>query len=99
MNLEELLAKCEMIQELSDKIAVCKDEILKLKERKQCKNCYEEIEINANYCPNCGCEQEKVTEETFENPQEEGQEESKVEEQEKENTEEKTDNTDNSEEE
>ena len=30
LNLKELLEKCEMIQELSDKIAVCKDEILKL---------------------------------------------------------------------
>ena len=33
-------------------------EWIKLKEKKQCKNCYEEIEIVANYCPNCGFEQE-----------------------------------------
>ena len=63
LNPDELLEKCERIKELSDKIVRCKDEILKLNERKQCKNCYEEIEITANYCPNCGCEQEKLTEE------------------------------------
>ena len=66
LNLEELLEKCTRIQELSDKIAECKNEILKLNERKQCKNCYQEIEITANYCPNCGFE-EIVEEEKDEN--------------------------------
>lgn len=59
LDMDDLQAKCEQIQSLSDKIVECKDEILKLKEKRQCKNCYEEIEINANYCPNCGYEQEK----------------------------------------
>ena len=63
LDLSDLNAKCEMIQDLSDKIVSCKDEILKLKEKRQCKNCYEEIELNANYCPNCGMRQEQ-TEET-----------------------------------
>ncbi len=58
LDLEALKQSCEEIQILSDKIVKCKDEILKLKEKKQCKNCYEEIEIVANYCPNCGFEQE-----------------------------------------
>ena len=57
---KELQLKCEEIDSLSDKIVECKNEILKLKEKRQCKNCYEEIEINANYCPNCGFEQEKI---------------------------------------
>lgn len=60
LDMNDLQAKCEEIQNLSDKIVECKDEILKLKEKRQCKNCYEEIEISANYCPNCGCEQEKI---------------------------------------
>ncbi len=61
---EELQEKCEEIDRLTDKIVEAKDEILKIKERKQCTNCYEEIEINANYCPNCGFEQERNQEET-----------------------------------
>ena len=61
---EELQEKCEEIDRLTDKIVEAKDEILKIKERKQCTNGYEEIEINANYCPNCGFEQERNQEET-----------------------------------
>lgn len=57
---QELMQKCEEIDLLAEKIVNCKNEILKLRERRQCKNCYEEIEITANYCPNCGFEQETV---------------------------------------
>jgi len=71
LDMEDLQAKCEEIQNLSDKIVECKNEILKLKEKRQCKNCYEEIEINANYCPNCGFEQEKVENVEIENAQNE----------------------------
>lgn len=60
LDLSDLKAKCNMVQELSDKIVECKDEILTLREKRQCKNCYEEIDMNANYCPNCGAEQEKL---------------------------------------
>lgn len=59
---EELKNKCEEIKCLSEKIVECKNEILSIKEKKQCKNCYEEIEISANYCPNCGFEQEREEE-------------------------------------
>jgi len=62
LDLKGLQQKCEEIQVLSDKIVKCKDEILKLKEKKQCKNCYEEIEMSANYCPSCGFEQETIDE-------------------------------------
>lgn len=60
LDISDLQAKCEMVQDLADKIVNCKDEILKLKERRQCKNCYDEIDISANYCPNCGAEQERI---------------------------------------
>ena len=60
LDLSDLQSKCEMIQDFSDKIVECKDEILKIKEKRQCKNCYEEIDLSANYCPNCGAEQEKI---------------------------------------
>ena len=62
LDLKGLQQKCEEIQLLSEKIVKCKDEILKLKEKKQCKNCYEEIEMSAHYCPNCGFEQETIDE-------------------------------------
>ena len=38
LDLEALKQSCEEIQILSDKIVKCKDEILKLKEKRQCKN-------------------------------------------------------------
>lgn len=60
INKDELRQKCEEIDLLTEKIVEAKDEILKLKQRRQCKNCYEEIEITANYCPNCGFEQEEI---------------------------------------
>ena len=66
LDMKYLEDKCKEIQELSDKIVACKDEILTLKEKRQCKNCYEEIEINANYCPNCGYEQEPIKKEESE---------------------------------
>lgn len=56
---EELKEKCDTIDDLTGKIVECKNEILCLKERKQCRNCYEEIEKDANYCPNCGYEQQQ----------------------------------------
>lgn len=54
---EDILEKCREIDGLTEKIIDCKNEILTLKEKKQCKNCYDEIEIDANYCPNCGFQQ------------------------------------------
>ena len=57
---EALKEKCQEIDGLSEKIVECKNEILNLKEKRQCKNCYDEIELDANYCPNCGFEQEKI---------------------------------------
>ncbi len=60
INKDEIIQKCEEIDLLTEKIVKAKDEILKLKQKRQCKNCYEEIEITANYCPNCGFEQEEI---------------------------------------
>lgn len=62
IDLKDLEQSCEEIKVLSDKIINCKDEILKLNEKRQCKNCYAEIEISANYCPNCGFKQENEEE-------------------------------------
>lgn len=67
INEEGLKDRCKEIQEISDKIVECKNEILKLNEKRQCKNCYAEIEISANYCPNCGFKQEEEIEIAQEN--------------------------------
>ena len=74
LDKNELEIKCEMIDDYSNKITECKDEILKIKEKRQCKNCYEEIDISANYCPNCGAEQEKIVEEVVEDTEETNEE-------------------------
>lgn len=66
LNINELKEKCEEIDEITEKIVKCKDEILALRERRVCKNCYEEIEITAHYCPNCGYEQEIIKQEEVE---------------------------------
>ena len=63
IKMDELKEKCEEIDNLSQKIIECKNEILSLKEKRQCANCYEEIEINAHYCPNCGFEQPEIVQE------------------------------------
>jgi RNA polymerase subunit RPABC4/transcription elongation factor Spt4 len=39
---------------------------LKLKDLKQCKNCFEEIEIENNFCPKCGEKQENIKDEAKE---------------------------------
>ena len=60
---EDLKEKCNEIDALSGKIVECKNEILTLKERKQCQNCYEEIELTAKFCPNCGFQQPEIEKE------------------------------------
>lgn len=45
------------IDEICDRIEEERKEILTLREKKQCPNCFCEIELDYNYCPNCGDEQ------------------------------------------
>lgn len=56
----ELEEYCIQIDELSDRIEDNRKEILSLKDKRQCDNCYYEIDIEYNYCPNCGQFQEKI---------------------------------------
>lgn len=58
----ELEEYCIQIDELSDRIEDERKEILNLKDKRQCDNCYYEIDIDYNYCPHCGQIQEKVNE-------------------------------------
>lgn len=72
---EDINNLCIKIDVLSDEIDSLLEQCLELKDRKQCKNCYKEIDKNDKYCPNCGAKQEddkiKGQEEISEEPKEE----------------------------
>ena len=59
---EDLKAYCTQIDDLSKEIEKAQEEVLKLKNKRICENCYAEINLNVKYCPHCGFEQpeEKV---------------------------------------
>ena len=57
---EEINDACEQIDKISKEIEQQNQELLSLKDRKQCPNCHEKIEKEANYCSNCGQEQIKI---------------------------------------
>ena len=60
-NIEEDINKlCEEIDNYSKQIESCRLEILNLKDRKQCNNCFTEIDLDAKYCSNCGAEQPEI---------------------------------------
>lgn len=59
----DLEEQCTKIDCLSDEIESILKECLELKDKKQCPNCYVEIEKNVKFCPECGAKQEEVKEE------------------------------------
>lgn len=79
---EDLYSYCEEIDKIAKKIEQYQDEILAMKQKKVCENCYTEIEINSKYCSNCGAEQ----------PKQENEESKKIEAEAKEDVEEKREN-------
>ncbi len=54
--------RCTKIDCLSDEIELYLKECLELKDKRQCKNCYVEIEKDAKFCPECGAKQEIIEE-------------------------------------
>ena len=61
---EDLNTYCSQIDELSKEIEKSQEEVLTLKNKRICENCYAEIDLKAKYCPHCGFEQtEKMVEE------------------------------------
>lgn len=56
---EEIKEKCLKIDMLSDEIDNLLKQCLELKDKKQCENCYAEIEKDVKFCPHCGAKQEK----------------------------------------
>lgn len=67
---EELKSLCVKIDVLSDEIEDLLKQCLELKDRKQCKNCYTEMDKEYEYCPKCGAKQDEMSE----NKQEESEE-------------------------
>jgi len=54
---EDVNAYCKQIDELSKEIEKYQEEVLALKNKRICENCYAEIELKSKYCPHCGFEQ------------------------------------------
>ena len=54
---EELEELCVKIDVLSDEVEDLLQQCLELKDKKQCKNCYVEMDKEYKYCPNCGAKQ------------------------------------------
>lgn len=52
--------ECIEIDELCDRIDEERKELLTLRDKKQCANCFYEIELEYQYCPNCGDKQEET---------------------------------------
>lgn len=54
---EELEQQCIKIDVLANEIDEILNQIRELKDKKQCANCYTEINIEDKFCPECGAEQ------------------------------------------
>ena len=54
---EDLDTYCSQIDEISKEQEKLQEEVLTLKNKRICENCYTEIELNVKYCPHCGFEQ------------------------------------------
>lgn len=92
---EELEQLCIKIDVLNDEIEDFLSQCLELRDKKQCKNCYVEMDKEYKYCPNCGAKQEDdetEQDESYENVSlfEENRDEDKTERQEENNNLEKT---------
>ena len=89
---QEIEGLCVKIDVLSDEIEDLLEQCLELRDKKQCKNCFVEMDKEYKYCPNCGVKQDK--EKDFEIDENEGNKEDK-EEQENETWEKDEDNKEN----
>ncbi len=57
---EQIKEKCLKIDVLSDEIDNLLKQCLELNDKKQCENCYAEIEKDVKFCPHCGAKQEEI---------------------------------------
>lgn len=51
---EELVSECETLDKLAEEVEYYRMEILKLRDKKQCKECHREISADYKFCPACG---------------------------------------------
>lgn len=61
---QDIKEECERIDTLADEIEKCEQEILELRDNKQCPNCKAKISKNDAFCPSCGAKQEEKEAET-----------------------------------
>lgn len=54
---KDLEEQCTKIDVLSDEVESLLKQCLELKDKRQCKECYKEIEKDDKFCPNCGAKQ------------------------------------------
>ena len=54
----ELEEECTKIDVLSSEIETCLNQLRELKDKKQCPNCFKEIDLSAKFCNYCGAKQE-----------------------------------------
>lgn len=66
---EDLEEQCKNLDSLSKEIEQARKEILRLSNKKMCKKCYAEIEVDAQYCSKCG-EKQTGEKSTFEKAEE-----------------------------
>lgn len=56
---DDLAEECSKIDKLAEEIEKYRTELLGLNDKKQCKKCYSEIELDYKFCPNCGEKQDE----------------------------------------
>lgn len=71
---EDLDTYCSQIDEISKEQEKLQEEVLTLKNKRVCENCYAEIELNVKYCPHCGFEQPVEQVETINDEKENNEE-------------------------
>ena len=59
---KEIEEKCTKIDVLSDEIDSNLKQCLELKDKRQCPNCFAEIEKDVKFCPECGAKQDIIEE-------------------------------------
>ena len=59
---KDLAEQCKKVDEMSKEIEDLLQQCLELKDKKQCPNCYKEIDKNMKFCPECGSKQEEKEE-------------------------------------